>query len=112
MDFAIRNRNGRLIGMISFHGKYPKLKRDEIGFWLARSYWNRSIMTQVLRRFEELGFRKYGYKRLHMLIFGFNKRSMRVAEKCGFTLTRSIRRAYFKNGRWISGKLFSKISAL
>lgn len=85
LDWAIRQTGGKLAGMISFHGRsqFDPL-REEVGYWLGKSFWNQGIMTSVLKRFIVLGFETYGFERLELPIFTSNAASKRVAEKCGF----------------------------
>lgn len=52
MQWAIRDNRGQLIGGIGFHGIYPMQKhREEVSYWLARPFWNKGIMTKVLKSF-------------------------------------------------------------
>lgn len=107
MDWAIREKDGELLGMISFRGKYKNdSSKDEIGFWLAKPFWGRAIMTQVLKRFVSFGFKEYRYRRFEMEIFSFNRASMRVAEKCGFHREKFIERAHCKDGKWVDAYLY------
>jgi RimJ/RimL family protein N-acetyltransferase len=94
-DWAIRDRKGEQIGGIGLlysHGM--KSHRSEIGYWLAKTYWNQGIMTSVLKRFVEHSFHMYQFSRLEALVFKGNDASCRVLEKAGFHQEGLIRRAY------------------
>src|SRR5512141_290546 len=44
LNFAIRNQSKQLMGGISYHMKYGMTShKDELGYWLARQYWNKGI---------------------------------------------------------------------
>src|SRR5512147_1830450 len=44
LNFAIRNNDKSLMGGISYHSRYGlNSHKDELGYWLARKYWNKGI---------------------------------------------------------------------
>ena len=108
LDWAIRTGNGKLIGMIGFHGsgKRNGRKCDQIGYWLARPYWRRGIMTDVLKKFVAYGFSHRGYESFEMPIFVFNKASIRVAQKAGFRREKLVKKAFKKNGVWLDAYVY------
>ncbi len=107
MDWGIYKKNEGLIGMIGFYGKSKETPDvDGIGYWLAKPYWNQGIMAQVLKKITELGFEKYGFKRLEMPIFSSNQASCRVAEKCGYRHEKDLPAACQKDGKAIDAKLY------
>lgn len=59
----------------------------EVGYWIARPYWNKGICTEALQLVTDYCF---NVKKLHTLwgsYFADNPASGRVMEKCGFTDT-------------------------
>src|SRR6266852_3831804 len=49
VTFAIRSQDGKLIGIVSADNLEPgTTHRAEIGYWLARPYWGKGIMTEVV----------------------------------------------------------------
>ncbi len=109
MDWAIRRESGELMGMIGFHGKYPKeTAKDEIGFWLARRYWGRGIILRVLDRLVRFGFEDYGYQSFELPIFSENSASIDVAERCGFRYVKWIRKVFQRDGQWMEAILYVK----
>lgn len=110
MNWAIRNSNGDVIGGIGLHGKYSESPhRDELGYWVARSYWGRGIMTRVLKTLCRFLQDEYGLTRIEAPVFESNIGSCRVVEKCGFAMEGIMRKAYFKNGKYIDGKLYALV---
>ncbi len=71
VNWAIRNADDRLIGGLSFTDfEAGKSHRAELGYWLAKPFWGRGIMTEVVRRlclhaFEELGLIKISRPCVH-----------------------------------------------
>ncbi len=57
-------------------------QRREVGYWLGRKFWGRSIATRALELFLELEITRplYAFAAQH------NAASIRVLEKCGFRL--------------------------
>ncbi|MBQ8703678.1 MAG: GNAT family N-acetyltransferase [Bacteroidales bacterium] len=56
----------------------------ELGYWLARPYWNRGICTEALRLMIDYCIREKGFRTLWSDYFVDNPASGRVMEKCGF----------------------------
>ena len=59
----------------------------EVGYWVARPYWNQGICTEALRQVIDHCFREKGFTALWGDFFTDNPASGRVMEKCGFTDT-------------------------
>lgn len=59
----------------------------EVGYWIARPYWNQGICTEALRLVIEHCFNEKGFKVLWGSHFTTNPASGRVMEKCGFVST-------------------------
>jgi len=81
----------------------------EIGYWLARPFWGRGIMTEAVRVFSEHLLTQENLLRLEALVYEPNIGSARVLEKAGFTLEARFRKAIYKHGRFMDGLLFSRI---
>lgn len=110
MNWQLRNSEHRLIGSITLHNQYGKgSHKDEIGYWLAKPYWGKGIMAKALRAFSGHVFKHYGLVRLEATIFHFNTSSVKVVEKCGFNYEGTLKKAYFKDGKYIDGKLYSLV---
>ena len=110
MNWQIRTKDGELIGGVSLHGQYGKdSHKDEIGYWLGRTYWNKGIMTKTLPAFAKFVAIHYGIIRLEATIFDYNASSISVVEKCGFNYEGTLKKAYFKDGKYIDGKLYALV---
>ena len=62
----------------------------EIGYWIAKPYWNRGIATEALRAMVDYCFNVKGFLTLWSDFFIDNPASGRVMEKCGFKDTGEI----------------------
>ena len=89
------NETGEAIGCI---GYYPSGESNigigeddaEIGYWVAKPYWNKGICTEALRLMIDYCFIVKGFHTLWCDYFVDNPASGRVMEKCGFQDTGKI----------------------
>lgn len=108
LNFAIRDRDKKLIGGISYHMKYGlKSHKDEIGYWLARDFWNKGIMTRVVESFCRYGFESLNLFRIEATVFEQNQSSCRVLEKCGFIYEGTLKKYYMKNGNFLDARIYA-----
>jgi RimJ/RimL family protein N-acetyltransferase len=108
LNFAIRNKEKQLIGGISYHMKYGLTShKDELGYWLARNYWNKGIMSNVVKKFCDYGFDSLNLIRIEATVFESNISSCKVLEKCGFEFEGLLKKYYLKDGNFINVRLYS-----
>ena len=83
---------GEVIGCVGYHpASMSNLEigedQCEVGYWIARPYWNQGICTEALQMVIDHCFKEKGYKVLWGSFFTSNPASGRVMEKCGFVDT-------------------------
>jgi ribosomal-protein-alanine N-acetyltransferase len=111
VNWAIRNETGFLVGGIGFHGlEIEKTHKAEIGYWLAKTYWGRGIMTEAVQKVTEFGFKEFNLTRVTANVFHFNLGSAGVLRKAGYQVEGHLRQHYKKDGKIFDGILFSKLS--
>lgn len=111
IHFAIRNKEGHIIGSIGFEKLYKlPTHQAEIGYWLSKQYWGQGIMPEVIRKICEYGFSELCLIRISAMVFVFNTRSCKVLEKAGFVKEGILRKFYLKNEHIFDGVLYSKIN--
>lgn len=109
IDFAIRNASGELIGCCGFDGlDVERTHKAEIGYWLAKPYWGRGIMSEVVPVACRWAFAEFGLAKITAWVFAFNAASARVLEKCGFEQEGYLKKHYRKDGRLIDARIFAK----
>jgi RimJ/RimL family protein N-acetyltransferase len=107
VQWAIRDAADDLIGGCGFDGfQAGKSHRAEVGYWLARPFWGRGIMTGVVRRLCRHAFDEFGLVKITAHVFAHNPASARVLEKCGFQQEGFLRRHLLKDGRFLDVRLF------
>lgn len=91
--------NDEAVGGVGLHPqKDIYCKNAEIGYWLSEQYWGQGIMTKAVAEILEYGWNHLEIDRVVAIIFGTNKGSIKVAEKCGFTLEASLSKTIYKFG--------------
>ena len=70
----------------------------EIGYWIGEEYWGRGIASQALKILTDTAFEKYHLKKLYAPVLAPNKASMRVLEKCNYSLEGVFIQDVFKDG--------------
>ncbi len=108
INWAIRSKDGKLIGGIGFHGfESGANHRGELGYWLAKSYWNKGLITEAIKAVTAFGFEKMGLARITAHVFHFNQASARALEKAGFQYEGRLRNHYCKDNKIFDGKLYA-----
>jgi RimJ/RimL family protein N-acetyltransferase len=108
VHFAIRNATDALIGGCGFDGfQVGKSHRAEVGYWLAKPFWGRDIMTAVVQRVCRHAFEDFGLAKITAHVFSHNPASARVLQKCGFQEEGYLRKHYLKDDRLIDARLFA-----
>jgi len=108
-DFAIVI-DGKAVGCISI-----ALRKDverisaEMGYWLGENYWNRGIMTQVVRQMLNYAFAYFPLRKVYARVFDFNVASQKVLQKAGFKREAILRQAAIKNNKIVDLYYYSFI---
>jgi RimJ/RimL family protein N-acetyltransferase len=108
LDFAIVI-DGKAVGGI---GIVPKTDVErtgaEVGYWLGEKYWNRGIMTEVVKEMTEYGFLHFPeLRKIYAPVFDFNAASQKVLKKAGFEHEAILKQAAIKNGKVIDLQYYS-----
>ena len=108
VSFAIRGKNGELIGAVGFDGlKIGKTHKIALGYWLAKSYWNKGIMTACVKVVCKYAFKEFKIIKIFATCDPSNFGSEQVLKKCGFNQEGYLAKDHFKNGRYRDSKLFA-----
>ncbi|MEM3593035.1 MAG: GNAT family protein, partial [Candidatus Micrarchaeia archaeon] len=83
--------------------------KGKLGFWIAKEYRRKGIMTKAVKLATDYWFKKYRLKRIYANTRKWNKPSARVLEKAGFKFEGLIRKDVMKDGKYYDNLLFAKI---
>lgn len=102
VTFALRAPDGTLIGVVGADElEVGASHRANIGYWLAKPYWGRGLMTKAMRRYTAYAFERLEVVRLTAEVFTWNDASRRVLEKVGFRQEGYFRKHREKEGRLV-----------
>lgn len=109
-NWSIYKSNGELIGGIGRHVRYgTESHKDEIGYWLGRTYWGEGIMTDVVRVYSDHLMKHEGLIRLEAVVFERNMASAAVLEKCGYEFEGTLKKAYKIGGEYLNGRVYALV---
>lgn len=102
VTFAIRDQSGLLLGSVGFDGMtIGQDENAELGYWLAKPYWGRGIMTAAVIRVCDIGFKELGLKYIKAHVFVPNLGSQKVLKKAKFQKEAYLEKQFLKNGETI-----------
>ena len=93
--FTIELEGEGLIGHVGFHDDE---QGTVIGYWLGEPYWNRGFMTEACDAALGWYFEVTGAPSIGSGVFHFNKASLAIQKKLGFTETGSSYRLCLARG--------------
>jgi len=83
--FAIELPGEGVIGNCGFH--LNANGGATLGYWLAQPFWNRGFMSEATEAVLDWFFEVSSSERIHSGVFHFNKASLIIQKKLGFTQT-------------------------
>jgi RimJ/RimL family protein N-acetyltransferase len=111
IHWAIRGSNDGLIGGCGFESlAIGKSHEADIGYWLARPFWGRGIMTDVVKHVCQHAFKDLGLVKITAHVFVHNPASARVLQKCGFQQEGLLLKHFLKDEEYIDCRLFGLVS--
>lgn len=102
LTMLIVRRDGDIVlGSTGLHRMDWAVPRFEIGYWVRRSHEGQGYVTEAATALARFALRTLGAARVEIHTSHRNRRSQRVAERCGFVLEARIR----NHGREVNGEL-------
>jgi ribosomal-protein-alanine N-acetyltransferase len=84
--------------------------RGEVAFDLARAWWGRNVMGQVLPAVLRHGFKTVGLRRIEAFVNPGNERSERLLSRHGFALEGTLREYAFWRGRFWDQRIYARLA--
>ena len=107
-SFAITLRqSGRMIGTIGFMWVNTDHRSAEVGYSLARDYWNQGIMTEALRAVIAFGLDTLRLHRIEAQHETDNPASGRVMAHVGMQYEGTLRQRLKNKGRYVDVALYA-----
>ena len=101
---------GKIVGMVGFHGIDWMNKKTSIGYWLAEQYQGNGIMTDAVKSLLDIAFTKYKLNRVEILCGVKNVKSRHIPERLGFKEDGIIRDAEFLYDHYHDCVLYSMLA--
>lgn len=98
---------GHIIGTIGFMWVQEDNNAAEVGYSLAREYWNRGYMTEALKAVIRYGFDSMGLNRIEAQHETTNPASGAVMRKCHMYKEGTLRGRLFNKGRYVDVDLYA-----
>jgi RimJ/RimL family protein N-acetyltransferase len=83
---------GPLVVACGLHDVDWTLRRFEIGYWRRTGYGGQGVVDEAVHALTQLAFGRLGAQRVEIRVDPENRRSWRVAERCGFAYEGCLRR--------------------
>jgi RimJ/RimL family protein N-acetyltransferase len=94
---ATHQDDGRIVGAVGLEIEPPH-RRAELGYWVARPFWNGGYATEGARAVVQFGLRGLGLNRVQAHHYCRNAASGRVMQKIGMTFEGRLRKHMLKWG--------------
>ncbi|HLV40301.1 GNAT family N-acetyltransferase [Xanthomarina sp.] len=96
---AVKDKETNAVaGLIILKNIDYQLKQGEFAYCIGASFSGKGWITQSIKATSKFAQNKLGLKTLQIIIHKTNSRSINVAERCGFTWTKTLEKEY------VSGK--------
>jgi RimJ/RimL family protein N-acetyltransferase len=100
-ELPIRLKSTReLVGVMALLKVDTKNKNAELGYWIAKKFWNSGFATEASLRVLEFGFKVLNLERIFAKYYPENIASGKVLEKLGMKFEGTMRHEIFKNDKF------------
>jgi ribosomal-protein-alanine N-acetyltransferase len=108
--WLIENKdNHSVIGHIHLMEIEIQHQKAQVGFVLSKSYWNKGIMTEALKKVLEYSFTYIGMNRIEGWCITQNRAGARVMEKSGMRKEGELREYSFQKGTFWDFSVYSML---
>jgi [ribosomal protein S5]-alanine N-acetyltransferase len=103
--FAIRNKEGQLIGAIGLHDREDD--KAELGYWIGIPHWNKGYVTEAAKAIVQFGFKDLHYNKIFATHFLHNPASGKIMEKIGMEQEAILKQEVKKDGEYLDVAFYS-----
>lgn len=100
----------KIVGVASFNSINWSNKTTDIGYWLAKDYQGKGIMTRVVRALTGYAFNHFKVNKVEIRAAVSNKASQGVAERLGYTKEGTIRQAEILYGQYVDHVVYGMLA--
>ncbi|GAB0154994.1 GNAT family N-acetyltransferase [Chryseobacterium sp. Alg-005] len=104
--FAIRNKKNRIIiGAIGLHDRGDD--KAELGYWLAKPFWNNGFVTEAAKAILVFGFKELQFNKIYATHFIHNPASGKIMQKIGMEKEALLKQHIKKNNEYFDAAMYS-----
>jgi ribosomal-protein-serine acetyltransferase len=101
----------KLVGLAGFNQFDYQHNWAAIGYWLCADHVGNGVMTKVVRKLLELGFKEHNLNKIEIRCAEENFKSRAIAERLGFTYEASLRQCEWLYDRYVDHALYSMLAS-
>jgi len=99
------------VGTIGFFDLDDENKNGEIGFWVAKNYWNKGYMTEAIKIMTNYIFKELKYHRVFAHFHELNKAVGRILSKAGYEKEGELKEALkSKEGKYYNDIIYGIVN--
>ncbi|WP_223558049.1 GNAT family N-acetyltransferase [Chryseobacterium lathyri] len=103
--FAVRNKEGQILGAIGLHDRDDD--KAELGYWMGKPFWNKGYITEAAIALIDFGFNELQINKIYATYFLDNPASGRIMEKIGMEKEALLKQHLKKDGKYIDVMMYS-----
>ncbi|NAW50650.1 GNAT family N-acetyltransferase [Elizabethkingia argentiflava] len=107
-NFAIRKKNGKIIGSIGLHDTEDD--KAELGYWIALPFWGKGFATEAAQAVLDFGIKKLGFHKIYASFLLHNIASGKVMKKIGMQREALLKDHVKKGNQYMDVLMFSFIA--
>ncbi|MCX7548994.1 GNAT family N-acetyltransferase [Xanthomarina sp. F1114] len=105
--FAIKDiETNAVAGLVTLKNIDYQLKQGEFAYCIGKKYSGKGWITQSIKAVSKFALEELGLKNLHILIHKTNLSSIQVAERCGFTWSKTLEKEFVSEKSNVDMELF------
>jgi ribosomal-protein-alanine N-acetyltransferase len=105
--FAIREKEGKIIGAIGLHDRGDD--KAELGYWIAVPFWNKGFATEAAAAILNFGIKELKFHKIYATHFIHNPASGKIMEKIGMQKEAVLKDHIKKEGQYLDIQMYSLI---
>lgn len=105
--FAIREKEGKIIGAIGLHDRGDD--KAELGYWIAVPFWNKGYATEAASAILNFGIKELKFHKIYATHFIHNPASGKIMEKIGMQKEAVLKHHMKKEEQYLDIQMYSLI---
>ncbi|CAM3346519.1 GNAT family N-acetyltransferase [Elizabethkingia occulta] len=105
--FAIREKDGKIIGAIGLHDRADD--KAELGYWIAVPFWNKGYATEAASAILNFGIKELKFHKIYATHFLHNPASGKIMEKIGMQKEAVLKQHVKKGNEYLDLQMYSLI---